>query len=85
MGKEKQGINDIWLKMSEFLGRLNGKNIGRESCVRTPEYENALEAWKEKEQEWDDFASVQELRAYTQGYVDCMQALYQMRFLKENE
>ena len=48
-------LNDVWLKMAEFLGRLNGESISRESYVRTPEYEKALEAWKEKEQEWEDF------------------------------
>jgi SMC interacting uncharacterized protein involved in chromosome segregation len=100
-------MNDVWVKMAEFLGRLNGESISRESYVRTPEYEKALEVWKEKEQEWEDsletlsiehrekaeeikecqedFASAQELRAYIQGYVDCVQALYHMGLLKENE
>lgn len=100
-------LNDVWMKMAEFLGRLNGENVKRESYVRTPEYEKALEAWKEKEQEWEffleilpveqrekaeeikecqeDFASAQELRAYIQGYADCVQALYHMGLLKENK
>ena len=100
-------MNDVWIKMAEFLGRLNGENVGRESYVRTPEYEKALEVLKEKEQEWEDFletipakqrekleeikecredfASAQELRAYIQGYVDCVQALYHMGLLKENK
>ena len=107
MGKEKHGMNDVWIKMAEFLGRLNGENVKRESYVRTPEYEKALEAWKEKELEWEDFletlsaeqrekaeeilecqddlASAQELRAYIQGYVDCVQVLYHIGLLKENE
>ncbi len=100
-------LNDVWLKMAEFLGRLNGESVSRESYVRTPEYEKALEAWKEKDQEWEDlletlsteqreeleeikecqedFSSAQELRAYIQGYVDCIQALHHMGLLKENE
>ena len=100
-------LNDVWMKMAGFLGRLNGENVKRESYVRTPEYDKALEVWKEKEQEWEDlleifpieqrekleevkecqedFASAQELRAYIQGYVDCVQALYHMGLLKENE
>lgn len=100
-------MNEVWLKMAEFLGRLNGENVGRESYVRTPEYEEALEAWKAKEQEWEDFletlsieqrekaeeikecqedfASAQELRAYIQGYVDCVQVLYHMGLLNENK
>lgn len=100
-------MNDVWVKMAEFLGRLNGESVSRESYVRTPEYEEALEVWKEKEQEWEnfletlsveqrekaeeikecqeDFASAQELRAYIQGYADCVQALYHMGLLKENE
>lgn len=99
--------NDAWMKMSEFLGRLNGESVSRESYVHTPEYESALETWKEKEQEWEDFletlsaeqrekaeeikecqedfSSAQELRAYMQGYVDCIQVLYHMGILKENE
>lgn len=100
-------MNKVWLKMAEFLGRLNGENVGRESYVRTPEYEKVLEVWKAKEQEWEDFletlsieqrekaeeirecqedfASAQELRAYIQGYVDCVQVLYHMGLLKENK
>ncbi len=100
-------MNDVWVKMAEFLGRLNGESISRESYVRTPEYEKALEVWKEKEQEWDDFlenlsaeqkekleeikecqedfVSEQELRAYIQGYVDCVQVLCHIGLLKENE
>lgn len=100
-------MNDVWMKMAEFLGRLNGENVKRESYVRTPEFEKALEAWKAKELEWEelletfsteqrekaeeikecqeDFSSAQELRAYMQGYVDCVQALYRMGLLKENK
>ena len=100
-------MNDVWVKMAEFLGRLNGESVSRESYVRTPEYEETLEVWKEKEQEWEnfletlsteqrekleeikecqeDFSSAQELKAYIQGYVDCMQALYHIGLLKENE
>lgn len=100
-------MNDVWIKMAEFLGRLNGESVSRETYVRTPEYEKAQEMWKEKEQEWEDFletlseeqrekleqikecqedfASAQELRAYIQGYVDCVQVLYHMGILKENE
>ena len=101
------GMNDVWLKIAQFLGTLNGENVKRESYVRTPEYEAALEAWKKTEQEWEvfletlpvgeqekaeemkerleDFASAQEKRAYIQGYADCVQALYHMGLLKENE
>ena len=100
-------LNDVWTKMAQFLGSLNGENINRESYVRTPEYEKALEAWKETEQEWETFletlpegqrekaeelkecledvASVQEKRAYIQGYADCIQVLFHMGLLKENE
>lgn len=100
-------MSDVWVKMAEFLARLNGESVSRESYVRPPEYEKALEAWKEKEQEWEDFletlsaeqvekleeikecqedfSSAQELRAYIQGYVDCVQVLYYMGLLKENE
>lgn len=100
-------LNDVWLKITQFLGVLNGENVKRESYVCTPEFEAALEAWKETEQEWEvflktlpvgeqekaeemkerleDFASAQEKRAYIQGYADCVQALYHMGLLKENE
>lgn len=100
-------MDDIWTKVAHFFGNLNGENINRKSYVRTPEYEKALEAWKEKESEWEefletlserqqkkaeemkecmeDFASAQEKRSYIQGYVDCVQVLYYMGLLKENE
>ena len=100
-------LNDVWLKMAQFLGTLNGENVKRKSSVRTPEYDAALEAWKKTEQEWEafleilpaegqenaeemkecleDFASALEKRAYIQGYADCVQALYHMGLLKENE
>ena len=100
-------LNDVWLKAAQFLGTLNGENVKRESYVRTPEYEAALVAWKETEQEWEafletlpvgeqekaeemkerleDFSSTQEKRAYIQGYVDCIQVLFHMGLLKENE
>ena len=100
-------MNDVWVKMAEFLGGLNGESVSRESYVRTPEYEKSLEKWKEKEQEWEklleifpteqkekleeikecqeDFASAQELRAYIQGYVDCIQVMYHMGVLKESK
>ena len=35
-------MNDLWVKMAEFLGRLNGESVSRESYVRTPEYEKAV-------------------------------------------
>ena len=100
-------LNDVWLKITQFLGALNGENVKRESYVCAPEFEAALEAWKETEQEWEvflktlpvgeqekaeemkerleDFASAQEKRAYIQGYADCVQVLFHMGLLKENE
>ena len=100
-------MNDVWMKIAQFLGCLNGENLNRESYVRTPEYEKATETWKGAKQEWEvflaslsegqrekaeelkecleDFASAQEKRAYIQGYVDCIQVLYHMGLLKENE
>ena len=100
-------MNDVWMKIAQFLGTLNGENVKRKSCVLTPEYEAALKIWKKTEQEWEvfletlpvgerekaeemkehleDFASAQEKWAYIQGYADCVQALYHMGLLKENE
>ena len=48
-------LNDVWMKIAQFLGTLNGENINRESYVHTPEYDKALEEWKETEQEWEAF------------------------------
>ena len=48
-------MNDVWLKIAQFLGTLNGENVKRESYVRTPEFETALEAWKKTEKEWETF------------------------------
>ena len=33
----------------------------------------------------EDFVAAQEKRAYIQGYVDCVQALWHMGLLKENK
>ena len=104
---EIEMLNDMWVKMAEFLGNLNGENVNRENYIHTPEYEEALTAWKDTEPEWEkflktlsaeqqnqaeemkdcleDFASVQERRAYIQGYVDCVQVLFHMGLLKETE
>ena len=32
-------MNDVWVKMAEFLARLNGESVSRENYVQTPEYE----------------------------------------------
>lgn len=48
-------LNDVWLKMAQFLGSLNGENINRESYVRTSEYVQAEQAWIEKEKGWEKF------------------------------
>ena len=80
---------------------------GRSAFLPSSAEETALKAWKETEQEWEefleklpaeeqekaeemkecleDFASAQEKRAYIQGYADCVQVLYHMGLLKENE
>lgn len=55
MAKEIFTMSDVWLKIAQFLGALNGENVKRESYVRTPEFEAALEAWKGTEQEWEAF------------------------------
>lgn len=48
MYKTKKGGTTI--KITWFLGGLNGENAGRESCVCTPEYEKALKVWNETQQ-----------------------------------
>lgn len=60
-------LNDVWLKIAQFLGTLNGENVKRESYVRTPEYEAALEAWKETEQEWEVFLETPACRRAREG------------------
>lgn len=29
-------LNDVWMKIAQFLGTLNGENVKRESYVLTP-------------------------------------------------
>ena len=48
-------LNDVWVKMAEFLGNLNGENVNRESYIHIPEYDKALVAWKKTEQDWENF------------------------------
>lgn len=99
-------MNDVWVKMAEFLGRLNGESVSREIYVRTPECEKALEVWKgtgmgglsgnpfrrtegkaegNKRVSGGLFFCPGELRAYIQGYVDCVQMLEHMGLLKKNK
>ena len=40
---------------------------------------------EEMKERLEDFASAQEKRAYIQGYVDCVQALYHIGILKKNK
>ena len=51
--------------------------------------ETLSEGQREKAEEMkeclEDFASAQEKRAYIQGYADCVQVLFHMGLLKENE
>ena len=65
--------NDMWVKMAEFLGNLNGENVNRESYIRTPEYEEALTAWKETELEWEEFLKT--LSAEQQNQAEKMRTL----------
>lgn len=46
---------------------------------------NKQEKAEEMKECLEDFISAQELRAYIQGYADCVQVLYHMGLLKENE
>ena len=48
-------MSDVWLKIAQFLGTLNGENINRESYVRTPEYEKVEQEWIEQEKIWEQF------------------------------
>ena len=58
-----------------------------------PEWEKFLETLSAEQQDkvekmkdcLEDLSSAQEGRAYIQGYADCIQALYHMGILKENE
>lgn len=57
------------------------------------EWEKFLETLSDEQQDTvekmkeclEDLSSAQEGRAYIQGYADCIQALYHMGLLKENE
>lgn len=52
---------------------------------RKPCLQESRKRQKELKGRLEDFASAQEKRAYIQGYADCVQALYHMGLLKENE
>lgn len=46
-------MNDIWGKLTEFLGTLNGENISRSDYVTTPEYKEAEKQLAEAEEKWE--------------------------------
>ena len=56
--------------------------MGNVSETLPAEEQEKAEEMKER---LEEFASAQEKRAYIQGYVDCVQVLYHMGLLKENE
>lgn len=74
-------MSDVWLKMAQFLGSLNGEDINRESYVRTLEYENALEAWKETEQGWEAFLETlpEGQREKVEEMKECLETLHPPR------
>ena len=64
------------------LWRHGRKRSRSGKCFWKPCLQEKAEEMKER---LEDFASAQEKRAYIQGYADCVQALYHMGLLKENE
>ncbi len=62
-------------------------------CGKEQEWGDFLETLSEEQREkleeikecQEDFSSAQELRAYIQGYVDCVQMLEHMGLLKKNK
>ena len=67
--------SDVWMKIAQFLGTLNGEDINRESYVCTPEYVKALETWKETEQEWETFLDIlsEEQREKAEEMKECLE------------
>lgn len=45
-------MNDIWGKLTDFLGTLNGENTSRRDYVTTPEYKEAEKQLAEAEEKW---------------------------------
>nr|WP_300830714.1 hypothetical protein [uncultured Acetatifactor sp.] len=68
--KERDSKGDVWHEWEAFL-----KIIPVEGQEKAEEVKERME----------DFVSAQEKRAYIQGYVDCVQALWHMGLLKENK
>lgn len=68
-------FNDIWMKVSQFLGNLNRENVNRESYVHTPEYDAAEKAWIEKEKEWEAFVDTlsDEDREQVEDMKECLE------------
>ena len=75
-------MNDVWIKTAQFLGALNGEDIKRDSYVRTPEFIEAEQMWKEKQAEWDTVLSalpgeqqsrLEEMKECLEGYASAME------------
>ena len=73
-------MNDVWFKIAQFMGTLNGENINRESYVSTPEYVKALEEWKKTEQEWHAFPGRMQSPPCTPLFLLLFPAVLQIRF-----
>ena len=67
------------------LWRHGRKRSRSGKCFWKPLPAGEQEKAEEMKERLEDFVSAKEKRAYIQGYVDCVQGLYHMGLLKENE
>lgn len=82
--QENDGYSESFFAMDTYM-TFTAYGADAETAVLAAEDEiNKLEGLEIIECQ-DDLASAQELRAYIQGYVDCVQVLYHIGLLKENE
>lgn len=67
-------MDDIWAKIANFLGILNGENVNRKDYVTTPEYLAAKQRLQEAEDQWEEYLeSLPEPdRERIEEYLDCM-------------
>ena len=74
--------NDIWNEISSFLNQLRCENINRESYIYFQELAN-IQLKKKMEKEKVN-KLLDHIRAYCQGYVDCIQLLAGLGLLKKS-
>lgn len=74
-------MNDVWGKLTDFLGTLTGENVNRRDYVTTPEYQEAEKQLVEAEEKWEilikKFSDMEQKEI--DAYIECLERMASKR------